>query len=128
MVDIESEVFNRIYNAVITSYPTCDFATHYVNQPSAFPHVQVWDESNTVNRQGMNLSGDECFSNIVYHLEIFDNEIDGDGKENVKGILALIDPVMRLMGFRRTYCAPVPNFDNASIYRMVVRYSRVQEN
>ena len=76
----------------------------------------------------MNLSGDECFSNIVYHIEIFDNGLDGTGKQNVERILAIIDPVMRLMGFRRTYSAPVPNFDDASVYRKVVRYSKIQPN
>lgn len=128
MIDIEAKIFNDIYNAVTAQYPSADFATHYVNQPSSFPHIQVWDESNTVNRNGMNLSGDECFSNIVFHLELFDNMLDGEGKENVDSILAIIDPVMRMNGFRRTYNAPVPNFDDASVYRRVVRYSKIQPN
>lgn len=128
MTDIEAKIFNDIYDAVTAQYPSADFATHYVNQPSCFPHIQVWDESNTVSRRGMNLSGDECFSNIVFHLELFDNMLDGEGKENVDSILAIIDPVMRLNGFRRTYNAPVPNFDDASVYRRVVRYSKIQPN
>lgn len=128
MVDIEAKIFNEIYTVVTAEFPSADFATHYVNQPSAFPHVQVWDESNTVNREGMNLSGDECFANIVFHLELFDNMLNGEGKDNVTRMLALIDPVMRLNGFRRTYNAPVPNYDDASVYRRVVRYSKIQPN
>lgn len=128
MVDIEAKIFNEIYNAVTAEFPSADFATHYVNQPSAFPHVQVWDESNTVNREGMNLTGDECFSNIVFHFELFDNMLNGEGKDNVTKMLSLIDPVMRLNGFRRTYNAPVPNYDDASVYRRVVRYSKIQPN
>ena len=128
MVDVMPDVFNAIYNAVTTVYPNADLASHYVNQPSAFPHVQVWDESNTTPREGMNLTGDECFSNIVIHIETFDNMLDGEGVETVDSILALIDPVMRLMGFRRTYNAPVPNFNDASVYRKVTRYSKIQPN
>lgn len=128
MVDIENKIFNAIYDAVVTQYSSADIATHYVNEPASFPHVQVYEESNTSPRYGMNLNGDECFSNLVYHVEIFDNMLDGEGKVNCKAILALIDPVMRKLGFRRTYCAPVPNYQDATIYRMVIRYSRLQEN
>lgn len=128
MVDIETTVFNSVYDAVTAVYTDADISTHYVNQPSSFPHVQMYEESNTTNRNGMNLTGMECFSNLVYHFEIFDNNIDGKGKETVKAILAIIDPVMRRLGFRRTYCAPVPNYDDASIYRYVVRYSKIQPN
>ena len=128
MIDIEATVFNAVYDAVTAVYPTADISSHYVNQPSSFPHVQVYEESNTVNRSGMDLSGNECFSNLVYHIEIFDNNVDGNGKTNVKAIIALIDPVMRKLAFRRTYCAPVPNYENASIYRTVVRYSKIQPN
>lgn len=128
MVDLMPDVFDAIYNAVTAEYPDADLASHYVNQPSAFPHVQAWDESNTTPREGMNLSGDECFSNIVIHIEIFDNMLDGEGSENVEKILALIDPVMRMLGFRRTYNAPVPNYNDASVYRKVVRYTKLQPN
>lgn len=128
MVDTQVEVFNAVYDAVTAEYPDADMADHYVNQPPMFPHVQLWDESNTTSARGMNLSGDECFSNVVYHLEIFDNGLNGEGKRKVERILAIIDPIMRLMGFRRTYCAPVPNFNDASVYRMVVRYSKIQPN
>ena len=128
MVDIEATVFNEVYDAVIAVYPTADIASHYVNQPSSFPHVQVYEESNTTNRAGMNLTGQECFSNLVYHFEIFDNDLDGKGKETTKGVLSAIDPAMRRLGFRRTYCAPVPNYNDASIYRYVVRYSKIQPN
>lgn len=128
MTDVMTEVFDGIYNAVIAEYPTADFADHYVDQPPMFPHIQIWDESNTTPRSGMNLSGDECFSNIVIHLEIFDNTADGGNTEVVEAILRIIDPVMRLQGFRRTYSAPVPNFRDASVYRNVSRYSKITPN
>ena len=68
-----ADIFDDIYTAVTTQYTDADLATHYVNQPACFPHVQMWDESNTAGRNDMNLSGDECFSNIVIHFEAFDN-------------------------------------------------------
>ena len=128
MVDVQTEAFNAVYNAVSARYPSADFATSYVNQPSAFPHIQLWDESNTTPRSGINLSGDECFSNVVLHIEIFDNSLDGDAQVIVEDILSIIDPVLRQLGYRRTYNAPIPNFKDASVYRKVVRYSKIQPN
>lgn len=128
MKDLTTDVFDAVYNAVITEFPTADLATHYVNQPASFPHMQLWDESNTTPRTGVTLSGTECFSNVVFHFEGFDNILDGEGVTNVKRMFELVDPVMRMMGFRRTYYAPVPNYDDASIYREVARYSKIQPN
>lgn len=128
MVDVIPDIFNDVYEAVTAEFPNADLATHYVNQPANFPHIQLWDESNTAGRNDMNLSGDECFSNIVVHFEGFDNFLDGVGVANVKKMFAIIDPIMRLKGYRRTYYAPVPNFKDASIYREIARYSRKQPN
>lgn len=123
-----TDVFDEIYNAVTAEFPTADLATHYVNQPASFPHVQLWDESNTTSTRDMNLTGDECFSNVVIHFEVFDNMLDGVGIDNVKKIISIIDPIMRRKGYRRTYYAPVHNFQDATIYREIARYSGKQPN
>lgn len=128
MLNPVREIFDDIYTAVTTQFPTADLATHYVNQPASFPHVQMWDESNTASRTDMNLNGDECFSNIIIHFEVFDHLLDGEGVDSVKAIFALIDPIMRKRGYRRTYYAPVHNFDDATIYREIARYSSKQPN
>lgn len=128
MYQIITDIFDDVYNAVTGEYPGADLATHYVNQPANFPHIQLWEESNTTPRSGMNLSGDECFSNVVVHFEYFDNSTNGKNVEVVKKIATIIDPVMRMKGYRRTYYAPVPNFDDASVYREIARYSKIQPN
>ena len=128
MYQVITDIFDDVFNAVREQFPTADLATHYVNQPASFPHVQLWEESNTSPRSGMNLNNDECFSNVVVHFEIFDNYLNGVGVDNVKTIMGLIDPVMRRQGYRRTYYAPVPNFDDASVYREIARYSKIQPN
>lgn len=127
MIDVEPTLFDLVCETVWAEYPNADIADRYIHQPSAFPHVQAYLESDTTNRNGMNLSGDECFSNHVLHIEIFDNDIV-NGKETVKRICNLLDPVLRLRGYRRTYKSPVPNYDEASINRLVVRYSKLQAN
>lgn len=128
MYDPLNEIFNDVYDAITAEFPTADLATHYVNQPSSFPHLQLWNESNTTGRGDLNLSGDECFSNIVIHFEGFDNLLDGVGIDNVKKMFKIIDHIMRHKGYRRTYYAPVHNFNDATIYREIARYSGKQPN
>lgn len=126
MVDVMPEVFDAIYNAVTAEYPSADLSSDYVAQPASFPHVQVWDESNTVSSSGMNLSGDECFSSIVIHVEIFDNTLNG--KMIVDSISRIVSKTMLHLGYTRSYSSPVPNYENASIARRVERYRRIQPN
>lgn len=128
MYDPISDIFDDIYNAVTAEFPSADLATHYVNQPATFPHVQMWDESNTASRHDMNLSGEECFSNLVIHFEGFDNMLDGVGITNVKKMFEIINRIMLLKGYRRTYYSPVHNFQDATIYREIARYSRKEPN
>jgi len=123
-----TDIFNEVYKAVIAEFPNADLATHYVNQPANFPHVQLWIESDTTSRSDLNLSGDECFSNAVIHFEWFDNLLDGVGITNVKRMVAITDSIMRHKGYRRTYYAPVPNYQDATIYREIARYSGKQPN
>lgn len=128
MTDVGTDIFNIVYDALVTDFPDIDVADHYVREPSSFPHVQEWEESDTTSRKHMDLSGNECFSNLVQHIEYFDNMLNGKGKDNVNKMVMLVDNAMRLQGYVRTYCAPVPNYQDASIYRVVARYSRVQPN
>ena len=126
MTDPTADVFNAVYDAVIALFPSADVQKRYIPQPSAFPHVQVWIESNTANK--VNLSLRECFSSVVVHVEEFDNGLDGIGDENVEAMSQAINKAMLSLGYRRTYSSPVPNYMNATISRKVERYSRILEN
>ena len=49
----------------------------------------------------------------------------GKGKKaQTKAIIALIDDVMAQHRFVRTFCNPIQNFNDATIYRMTARYRR----
>ena len=43
-----ADIFDDIYTAVTTQYTDADLATHYVNQPACFPHVQMWETESYV--------------------------------------------------------------------------------
>jgi hypothetical protein len=46
-------------------------------------------------------------------------------KTECKAIIALIDSKMEALGFTRTLMNPVPNEEDATVYRMVARYRAI---
>ena len=46
-------------------------------------------------------------------------------KTECKAIIALIDSKMEALGFTRTLMNPVPNEEDATVYRMVARYGAI---
>ena len=46
-------------------------------------------------------------------------------KAECKAIIALIDKRMEALGFTRTLLNPVPNEEDATVYRMVARYRAI---
>ena len=57
----------------------------------------------------------------MYELNVYSNKTAGK-KTECKKIAAMVDEEMAAMGFTRTMLNPIPNMDDATIYRMVGRY------
>ena len=66
----------------------------------------------------------ENAADVMYQVDIYSNLIDGK-KVQAKAILALIDNQMSGYRFQRTYSNPVPNFNDARVYRITARYRRM---
>ena len=60
----------------------------------------------------------------MYQVDVYCNLQKGK-KQQAKDILAKVDDEMAGMGFIRTYKNPVPNMNDATIYRMTTRYKRL---
>jgi hypothetical protein len=60
---------------------------------------------------------------ILYGTNEFNKKVGK--KSECKAIAALIDEQMLALGFVRTMLQPIPNLDDATIYRMVGRYSAI---
>lgn len=124
MIDIENEVFDKIYTNVSAAYPEANITSEYVREVSTFPHISVVEISNTVYRNASELSRVECMANITYEVNVYSNELI-EKKKQCKDIIALIDQTMASMGFIRTFLNPVQNMEDATIYRMTGRWQIV---
>lgn len=122
MIDIENEVFNAVATEVRTKYPGIYIVGEYVKTPPKFPCVSLVEMDNQSYQVTEDSGSSENHAVLMYEVNVYSNKTTGK-KSECKAIAALIDEQMLALGFARTMLQPIPNLDDATIYRMVSRYS-----
>ena len=123
MIDVESNVFQKCADAFRAEYPNGFIAGEYVPQPPKFPAVSVVEMDNNVDERAMDNGNIENAVNVMYQVDVYSNLNKGK-KAQAKAIVALIDEVLAKYRFVRTFCNPIQNMNDATIYRMTARYRR----
>ena len=124
MIDMENENFNAAKTAVQVEYPDIYMVGEYVKTPPRFPCVSLVEMDNQGYQRTEDSGSSENHAQVMYEVNIYSNKTVGK-KAECKAIAALIDEQMLALGFARTMLQPIPNLDDATIYRMVGRYSAV---
>ena len=124
MIDCENEVFSAVANAVREAYPSVFISGEYIKTPPKFPFVSLVEMSNTAYDRTQSSGGLENHASLIYEVNVYSNETSGK-KSECKEISALIDNELAALGFSRTMLQPIPNMDDATIYRMTGRYTAV---
>ena len=124
MIDIENEVYSRVVEKVKVSFPDANMAGEYVKSPSSFPHVSLVEMSNIALSSTQTSTEYENHVVVMYEADVYSNKRIGK-KTECKEIISVVDAVMLSMGFSRTMSQPIPNMDDATIYRMKARYTAV---
>ena len=119
MIDCENEVYTRIARVLRDKFPGINIAGEYVNAPSSFPHVSITQSDNSVVLEQM--TGSAEMAQVMFEINIYSNKADGR-KTECKTIAKVIDDVMFRMNFKRMALTPIPNMEDATIYRIVARY------
>ena len=119
MIDCENEVYTRIARVLRDKFPGINIAGEYVNAPSSFPHVSITQSDNSVVSEQM--TGSAEMAQVMFEINIYSNKADGR-KTECKAIAKAIDDVMFRMNFKRMALTPIPNMEDATIYRIVARY------
>lgn len=121
MVDIESQIFTPIAQEVRSQYPGAFVTGEYVKAPSKFPHVSIVEADNYMTQRHLDTSDEEKFSTIMYEVNVYSNKASGK-KTECRNIIGLIDHMMYARNFTRLTMTPVPNMEDATIYRITARY------
>ncbi len=124
MIDIENEVFSSVAAEVRATHPSIYMVGEYVKTPPKFPCVSLVEVDNQTYQQTEDSGSVENHASVMYEVNVYSNKTVGK-KSECKAIAALIDERMLALGFTRTMLQPIPNLDDATIYRMVGRYSAV---
>ena len=124
MIDIENEIFTIVANAVRNVYPDIYIVGEYVKAPSKFPCVSLIEMDNSAYDKTQTSDNLENHANVMYELDVYSNKTSGK-KSECKVIASLVDKEMSALGFSRTMLQPIPNVDDATIYRMKGRYMGV---
>lgn len=124
MIDIEAEVFGLVSSDVRLKYPKVYMTGEYVKSPPSFPCVSLIETDNQVYRNTRDSGCIENHAQIQYEVNVYSNRTSGK-KAECKEIISLIDSKMEKLGFTRTFMNPVPNEQDATIYRMIARYRAI---
>ena len=124
MIDVESEIFNKVAEAVRAVHPSAFVSGEYIRTPSRFPFVSLIEMSNTAYERTQSSGGLENHASVMYEVNVYSNKNSGK-KSECKAIATLIDNELAALGFSRTMLQPIPNMDDATIYRMTGRYTAV---
>ena len=117
MIDIESKVYTPVAKALRDAGATVKGV--YVNAPSKFPFVSITESDNYSAE--MDTSDTEKFSVIMYEVNVYSNDANRK-KTECKKLMSICSDVFYKLNFTRISCLPVPNLEDASIYRMTARF------
>ncbi len=124
MINVENEIFDIVATAVRNAYPGIYMIGEYVKSPSKFPCVSLVEIDNSAYVRTQTDSNVENHAELMYELNVYSNKKSGK-KSECKAIASLIDNEMAALGFSRSMLQPIPNMDDATIYRVTGRYRAV---
>jgi len=124
MIDIENQVFTMIAEPLRTEYNSIFVTGEWIAKPSTFPCVLIEEKDNYAYERTQDSGSLENHAGLMYEINVFSNLKTGK-KLQVKEISSKIDELMLELGFTRIMRTPVPNEEDATIYRMVSRYKAV---
>lgn len=124
MIDIEFELYTYITTEVKKTYPNVFFTSKYNKSPASFPCVSIVEISNTVFRNSSTNTVEENHAAVTYEVNVYSNKSSGN-KAECKAIMGAVDAAFGGIGFTRRMLEPIPNLEDATIYRMLGRYRAV---
>ena len=124
MINVENEIFSDVVTYVREKRPDVSMTGEYVKSPSSFPHISLIEMDNSVYRNTQTSDEYENHVVVMYEVNVYSNKTKGK-KTECKEIISILDERMRFLGFTRTFLQPVPNMDDATIYRMTARYTAI---
>lgn len=124
MIDIENEVFTQIATKLREEFNGISVYGEYIKAPAKFPAVSIEEKANTVYQRTQDSGNIENHASLMYEVNVYSNKKTGK-KSECKDIFSVIDDEFSAMGFTRILKDTIPNLEDATIYRMIGRYTAI---
>lgn len=124
MINVENEIFDRVSTSVRDKFPNVNMTGEYVKSPSSFPHISLEEKDNSVLATTQTSTEYENHATLLYEVNVYSNKTRGK-KTECKELISIVDNEMQKLGFTRTMSQPIPNMDDATIYRLTARYTAI---
>lgn len=121
MNDIESAVFTAIAGSLRKQFTGISISSEYEKSPSKFPYVCITEQDNYSSIDHSDTGDEKEYSTVMYEISVYSNKSSGK-KSECRKIATVADSIFQRLNFRRISLTPVPNMENATIYRLVGRY------
>lgn len=120
MIDIESLVFDTVYNAMQTSHPEVNVTAGYDESMATYPTLIVRQTNNQPYRDSATDDCSENHARVTFEIEVYSDK-KTTGRTECKEILADADEIMQSMKFRRIHLNRPLNVDR-TLWRQYARY------
>ncbi len=127
MIDIENEIFTKIATSLRAEFQPINVYGEMVKSPAEFPAVMIEEKDNSIYQRTQDSGNIENHANLMYEINVYSNKQSGK-KTQCKDIFKIIDREFAELGFTRTLKEPIPNMEDATIFRMVGRYTAIASN
>ena len=121
IVDLESDVYTPIAREVRTQFPGASVSGEYMATPPSWPHVSIIESDNYMSINRLDSGEAEKYSTVMYEVNVYSNKQSGK-KAEARQIMGVIDHMLYARNFTRLSLTPVPNMEDAKIYRLTARY------
>lgn len=122
MIDIEADVFNRVYESVAPLVPQGCFKSVYVPNPPKFPFATLMEMDNFTDKANRSSALDEEYAVVTYEANVYATD-----KLDCRNVMNALDTEMLRLGFHRLSMQYVPNLADSTIFRYTSRYQAVTD-
>lgn len=117
MIDIEADVFDRVYESVAPLVPQGCFKSVYVPNPPKFPFATLMEMDNFTDKANRSSALDEEYAVVTYEANVYATD-----KFDCRDVMNALDTEMLRLGFQRLSMQFIPNLADNTIFRYTSRY------
>lgn len=122
MFNIQKEIFTKVANEVLASYPACRITNAFVYAPAEFPAVAIVLSDDDMTDNTRDSSKADNYRDITVTVDVYSNKADGK-KTEAEVIAQIVIDTLTPLNFDMRSCRPLSNLNNATTYRITATFT-----